>query len=268
MAGAAGGGSSSSSNSFCFQCKDLTFSSMRNGWKLRNGERAHLCYGCACVYEEGRFCETFHSNDDGWRDCESCGQLVHCGCVVSFNQYFLLDFGGVICRECSKKNLILARNHRYAREFQTDPIDVPDLAKRVRIEPHYWSDGIDSEMQRVPTTTKFALKPLFEKVLTPSDADVRLGRVVIPKRFAEAFLPELFEPKGVMMNILDMENKEWEFSFRYWPSCGSRTYILEGLKDFLSSRKLRAGDTLSFYRREPGGKIAIGIRKTSVKVST
>lgn len=28
---------------------------------------------------EGRFCETFHSTDDGWRDCESCGKV----CVIS-----------------------------------------------------------------------------------------------------------------------------------------------------------------------------------------
>lgn len=30
---------------------------------------------CSSVYEDGRFCETFHSNDDGWRDCESCGKV-------------------------------------------------------------------------------------------------------------------------------------------------------------------------------------------------
>ncbi|MFS7989180.1 hypothetical protein Hanom_Chr11g01043731 [Helianthus anomalus] len=29
-------------------------------------------------------------------EIESCGKLVHCRCVVSFNQYFLLGFGGVI----------------------------------------------------------------------------------------------------------------------------------------------------------------------------
>lgn len=48
------------------------------------------------------------------------------------------------------------------------------------------------------------------------------------------------------MNILDMESKEWEFSFRYWPNCGSKTYVLEGLRDFMFSRKLQAGDTGNF----------------------
>ncbi|MFS7940592.1 putative transcription factor B3-Domain family [Helianthus anomalus] len=246
--------SSSSSKSSCFQCHDSTVNSFRNGWRLRNGERAHLCYRCACVYEDGRFCETFHSNDDGWRDCESCGKLVHCGCVVSFNQYFLLDFGGVICMECSKKNLILARNRRYAREFQTDPVDFPDLAKKVQS---------DSDIQCIPRTNKSVLSPLFEKLLTASDADIRTGRIVIPKKYAETFFPEISEPKGLMMNILDIENKEWKFAFRYWPNCGSRTYVLEGIREFLAVKKLQAGDTVTFYRVEPGGNMAIGIRKTS-----
>ncbi|KAI3688576.1 hypothetical protein L2E82_46236 [Cichorium intybus] len=255
---------SSSSKTSCFQCQDSTSNCFRDGWRLRNGERAHLCYQCACVYEEGRFCETFHSNDDGWRDCESCGKLVHCGCVVSFNQYFLLDFGGVICRECSKKNLKLARNQRYAREFQTDPTDVPDLAKRIQIEPHYWPDGTVMDIKCISRTGKPFLNPLFEKSLTASDADMKLGRIVIPKRYAEAFFPEVCEPKGIMLNVLDMESKEWEFLFRYWPNCGSKTYVLEGLRDFMISHKLQAGDTVSFYSVEPGGKMAIGFRKNSV----
>ncbi|KAL8215776.1 hypothetical protein R6Q57_022613 [Mikania cordata] len=256
--------SSSSSESSCFQCHDSTSSCFRNGWRLRNGERANLCYRCACVYEDGRFCETFHSSDDGWRDCESCGKLVHCGCVVSFNQYFLLDLGGVICMECSKKNLILARNRRYAREFLTDPVDVPDFAKKVQNEPHCWPGGIGSEIQCIPRTTKFILNPLFEKLLTASDADIRLGRIVIPKKYAETFFPEVSLPKGLMMNILDIENKEWTFNFRYWPNCGSKTYVLEGLREFLAIKKLQAGDTVTFYRVEPGGSMAIGTQKTSV----
>ncbi|KAK1407071.1 hypothetical protein QVD17_38682 [Tagetes erecta] len=257
--------SSSSSQSSCLQCRDSTFNCFRNGWRLRSGERANLCYRCACVYEEGRFCETFHLTDDGWRDCESCGKLVHCGCVVSFNQYFLLDFGGVICMECSKKNLILARNRRYAREFQTDPIDIPDLAKNVQNESHCLPVGINSDVQCIPRTTRSVLKPLFEKLLTVTDADFKLGRIVIPKKYAETFFPKISQPKGILMNILDVENKVWEFTFRYWLSGGSKTYVLEGLREFLTLKKSQAGDTVTFYRVEPGGNMAIGIQKTSVK---
>lgn len=27
------------------------------------------------IYEEGRFCDTFHVNASGWRCCESCGKV-------------------------------------------------------------------------------------------------------------------------------------------------------------------------------------------------
>lgn len=126
-----------------------------------------LIFFFSSAYDDGRFCETFHSNDDGWRDCGSCGkvsswkllllqnntdfqpvccllfyynciirqvinmvcifsltwknlvpcihvnsiifqmQLVHCGCIVSFSTHLLLDFGGIICMECSRLNFLL-----------------------------------------------------------------------------------------------------------------------------------------------------------------
>ncbi|PWA54731.1 DNA-binding pseudobarrel domain-containing protein [Artemisia annua] len=215
-----------------------------------------------CVYEEGRFCETFHSTDDGWRDCESCGKLVHCGCVVSFNQYFLLDLGGVVCIECSKQNFILARNQRYAHELQTDPTDFPDLAKRVQLEPHYRPPSIDSDIKCIPENSKAILNPLFEKMLSASD--LKSYRIVIPKRYAEKFFPAVSEPRGIRMNILDMESKEWEVGFRYWPQGNRKTYVLDRLIDFMASRKLQAGDMVTFYREEPGGRMVIGIKKTSV----
>ncbi|GKA04691.1 B3 domain-containing protein-like protein isoform X1 [Tanacetum coccineum] len=258
---------SSSSTSSCFQCHDSSSKCFKNGWKLRNGEHAHLCFKCACVYEEGRFCETFHSTDDGWRDCESCGKLVHCGCVVSFNQYFLLDLGGIICIECSKQKFILARSQRYAHGFQTDPTDVPYLAKRVQIEPHYRPPSIDSDIQCIPKTSKAVLNPLFEKLLSASD--VKSGRIVIPRRDAENFFPAVSEPRGIRMNILDMESKDWEVRFHYWLQKNCKTYVLEGLRDFMASRILQAGEivyfcSVTFYREEPGGRMVIGISKTSV----
>lgn len=102
-------------------------------------------------------------------------------------------------------------------------------------------------------------------MLTASDADMKLGRIVIPKRYAEAFFPEVSAPKGIMMNILDMESKEWEFSFRYWPNCGSKTYVLEGLRDFMFSRKLQAGDTVSFYRVEPGERWPLDLERLQLR---
>nr|GFA36006.1 uncharacterized protein [Tanacetum cinerariifolium] len=49
----------------------------------------------------GQFCEMFHSNEYGWRDCESCNKLIHCGCIVSVSDYILHDSGGITCKKCS-----------------------------------------------------------------------------------------------------------------------------------------------------------------------
>ncbi|XP_073026605.1 B3 domain-containing transcription factor VAL3-like [Primulina eburnea] len=96
----------------CFQCQQSSSNPdhFRNGWRLRSGASARLCLRCFSAYEEGRFCETFHSKDDGWRQCESCHKLIHCGCIVSFNNHFLTDSGGIICMECTRLNFLLARN--------------------------------------------------------------------------------------------------------------------------------------------------------------
>nr|GEV68578.1 hypothetical protein [Tanacetum cinerariifolium] len=49
----------------------------------------------------GQFCEMFHSNEYGWRDCESCNKLIHCGCIVSVSDYILHDSGGITCKKFS-----------------------------------------------------------------------------------------------------------------------------------------------------------------------
>ncbi|GMP74832.1 hypothetical protein CsSME_00032124 [Camellia sinensis var. sinensis] len=100
--------SSSSSIKFCFNsnCKDVLERS-RKGWRRRTGEFADLCDRCASAYEEGKFCETFHLNASGWRCCESCGKQIHCGCIVSFHMFVLLDAGGIECITCARKSFIL-----------------------------------------------------------------------------------------------------------------------------------------------------------------
>ncbi|KAJ0974885.1 hypothetical protein J5N97_016850 [Dioscorea zingiberensis] len=58
------------------------------------------------TYGQGTFCETFHSNDAGWRNCESCKKHVHCGSMVSNEAYLLLDAVGIDCRVCVRKSLV------------------------------------------------------------------------------------------------------------------------------------------------------------------
>ncbi|XP_076887628.1 B3 domain-containing protein Os07g0563300-like [Bidens hawaiensis] len=49
-------------------------------------------------------------NASGWRCCESCGKQIHCGCIVSFHTYMLLDAGGIECLKCAKTEYILTPN--------------------------------------------------------------------------------------------------------------------------------------------------------------
>ncbi|KAK8664792.1 hypothetical protein V6N13_084566 [Hibiscus sabdariffa] len=101
-----------SSSKICFNsnCEELKSERPRKGWRLRTGELAGLCDRCAAVFEEGRFCDTFHLNAAGWRTCESCGKPVHCGCIVSAHAFTLLDAGGIECVACSRRNAVLGSN--------------------------------------------------------------------------------------------------------------------------------------------------------------
>lgn len=257
---------SSSSSISCFQCGESSsnFDHFKNGWRLRSGQFAQLCPHCAYAYEEGRFCETFHSSDDGWRDCESCGKLVHCGCIVSFNAYMLLDFGGVICMECSRINFVLARDQCLALEKQLLTGESQnDHARRSLIEPQCWPRVGSLDLQLITKHSETCRIPLFEKRLSASDVDLKYSRITIPNKCAEVFFPHISDPNGIPFKILDTEGNEWEFNCRYWIHNGSKVYILEGLRSIIITKKWQAGDTVVFYKVDPGGKLAIGLRKAS-----
>ncbi|GJS83721.1 RNA-directed DNA polymerase, eukaryota [Tanacetum coccineum] len=74
---------------------------LENGWKDSAGRYVQLCFNCSYIYKAGQFCEMFHANEYGWRDCESCNKLIHCGCIVSVRDYILHDSGGITCKKCS-----------------------------------------------------------------------------------------------------------------------------------------------------------------------
>ncbi|GAU33523.1 hypothetical protein TSUD_386680 [Trifolium subterraneum] len=101
--------SSSSSSKLCFNsdCKDFKSDRPKKGWRLRTGDLAQLCDRCGSAFEEGRFCDIFHANASGWRNCETCRKRIHCGCIVSSNTFVLLDPGGIECFTCARKNIIL-----------------------------------------------------------------------------------------------------------------------------------------------------------------
>ncbi|ONM24370.1 B3 domain-containing transcription factor VAL3 [Zea mays] len=82
-------------NSYCKDPDPNSFG--RRGWKVRSGPPYSVSQ-----FEQGIYCETFHSEEGGWRNCESCGRRVHCGCIVSIHKYQLRDAGGVDCAKCAR----------------------------------------------------------------------------------------------------------------------------------------------------------------------
>lgn len=175
----------------------------------------------------------------------------------------LLDLGGVICMQCSRMNFILARKRGLSSEPQMGNGETQgDAARRIQIDPQYRPQITNLELQQIGQKIKSVVIPLFEKLLSASDADHKLARLVIPKKCAEAFFPEITSPLGCPVKIQDTEGKEWELHFCYWINNGSKMYVLEGLKDYISSRQWQAGDIVTFYRIEPEKKLMIGLRKT------
>ncbi|XP_024380835.1 B3 domain-containing transcription repressor VAL2 isoform X1 [Physcomitrium patens] len=94
---------STESRKVCWNSKCGTSSSTiwRPGWITRSGRTAELCDYCGLAYQQSCFCETFHSDDAGWRTCNFCKKRVHCGCVASAYGIVLLDKGGVECIRCA-----------------------------------------------------------------------------------------------------------------------------------------------------------------------
>ncbi|KAL8138286.1 hypothetical protein V2J09_004287 [Rumex salicifolius] len=86
-----------------------------------------------------------------------------------------------------------------------------------------------------------AITPLFEKMLSASDAS-RVGRLVLPKKYAETYFPPISEPEGLPLRIQNAKGQEWTLQFRFWPNNNSRMYVLEGVTPCIQSMELQAGD--------------------------
>ncbi|XP_057963273.1 B3 domain-containing protein Os07g0563300-like [Malania oleifera] len=440
--------SSSSKACFNLDCKEAKSERPRKGWRLRTGEYAELCDRCGFAFEEGRFCETFHSNTSGWRCCISCRKRVHCGCIVSVHEFVLLDAGGVECITCARKNVFLmpnpvwpaslflpapsperlkdlsvkswshtggsgpfgpwrqasnlfksstqselhprvsydvdvstgldrltaseqlsassasldkvkkedpserltngslklsaseifengnaainfvgqpnscSNNPKISSFLKEDPstpqfslavppalpngtnsqsrgsgthsqkptsstplarqyhgnsqngVEAPsesqmrngrprgDARGRNQLLPRYWPRITHEELQQISGDSNSVITPLFEKMLSASDAG-RIGRLVLPKKCAEAYFPPISQPEGLPLKVQDAKGHEWIFQFRFWPNNNSRMYVLEGVTPCIQSMQLQAGDTVTFSRLEPEGKLVMGFRKAS-----
>ncbi|KAL5715341.1 hypothetical protein ACHQM5_017174 [Ranunculus cassubicifolius] len=458
------------SGKICYNpdCHESKLERSRKGWRLRTGDFAQLCDRCGSAYQEERFCELFHMNAAGWRNCESCTKPLHCGCIVSIHTLVLKDAGGIECMACARKHSVTASNQSWsqvplpqsvknknlvampngingqwwhhtvtARSTATsqselcsrmpyeidrsngidklisaerqslsgldrnpedpseravgsnlelsvlemfsnnnvsaemvsalnalngsvdarkgviaepvlntsvpgvsfdghrnlhmkvlqspsvkDPLtqhhgmvgpyapsneancsqsvsgtqaqrQIPplplskqlhadsqigvdssaeaqtsngkvrgDARGRNQLLPRYWPKITDQELQQISGDSNLVVTPLFEKILSASDAG-RIGRLVLPKKCAEAYFPTISQPEGLPLRVQDAKGMEWVFQFRFWPNNNSRMYVLEGVTPCIQNMQLQAGDTVTFSRLDPDGKLVMGFRKTS-----
>ncbi|KAG5603135.1 hypothetical protein H5410_034505 [Solanum commersonii] len=53
-------------------CRATTSVEWKKGWGFKSGGFAKLCYNCGSAFENLVFCETFHPDESGWRECRTC----------------------------------------------------------------------------------------------------------------------------------------------------------------------------------------------------
>lgn len=119
----------------------------------------------------------------------------------------------------------------------------------------------DEELEQLSKESKSIFIPLFEKELTASDAEPKNGRLVLPKRCAEAYLPKVKTHQRVPIIMQDTRGNDWQFYYRVWANSNGKMFILEGLKEFVTMIKWKSGDKVIFYRREPEGNLVVGVSR-------
>ncbi|KAM3191404.1 hypothetical protein ACQJBY_065058 [Aegilops geniculata] len=98
---------------------------------------------------------------------------------------------------------------------------------------------------------------ILRKELTKSDV-ANVGRIVLPKKDAEASLPPLCERDPVILQMDDMVLPiTWKFKYRFWPNNKSRMYILDSTSEFVKTHGLQAGDALIIYKNPVPGKYIV-----------
>ncbi|KAL5223423.1 hypothetical protein ABZP36_028136 [Zizania latifolia] len=150
------------------------------------------------------------------------------------------------------------------------PEDLPRVVKRSdeletrnsSVERHSETVGTLPESKQSPESCATKLNSgeyqvILRKELTKSDVG-NVGRIVLPKKDAEASLPPLLQRDPVILHMDDMVLPvTWKFKYRYWPNNKSRMYILDSAGEFLKTHGLQAGDVLIIYKNLAPGKFII-----------
>ncbi|KAM3331677.1 hypothetical protein ACQJBY_027551 [Aegilops geniculata] len=125
------------------------------------------------------------------------------------------------------------------------PVNELDL-NRVALDPNHQVAG---------------LRVILQKELRNSDIS-QLGRIVLPKKESEAYLPILTSKDGRSLRMHDLLNAQlWTFKYRYWPNNKSRMYVLENTGDYVRTHNLRVGDFIMIYKDDDKNRFVIRAKK-------
>ncbi|XBI18564.1 hypothetical protein VPH35_060312 [Triticum aestivum] len=123
------------------------------------------------------------------------------------------------------------------------PVNELDL-NRVSLDPNHQVAG---------------LRVILQKELRNSDIS-QLGRIVLPKKESEAYLPILTSKDGRSLRMHDLLNAQlWTFKYRYWPNNKSRMYVLENTGDYVRTHNLRVGDFIMIYKDDDKNRFVLNL---------
>ncbi|XP_062227492.1 putative B3 domain-containing protein Os04g0676650 [Phragmites australis] len=134
-------------------------------------------------------------------------------------------------------------------EIESDNSEELDPTLAPEIQNMNQSNGVIDAMSNTMVNCR-DYRTVLRKDLTNSDCG-NIGRIVLPKKDAEANLPPLVEIDSMILEMDDlMLPAVWKFKYRFWPNNKSRMYILETTGEFIKRHSLQAGDILIIYRNK------------------
>ncbi|KAJ7563063.1 hypothetical protein O6H91_03G095300 [Diphasiastrum complanatum] len=126
-------------------------------------------------------------------------------------------------------------SHQHARPASSSSrLGFATLQASESCHDSYQPGGCSFPYDRKGLKLERGLRLFLRKELKPSDVG-SLGRIVLPKRESESYLPNLMSSEGVPISMEDtMSSQTWNFRYRFWPNNKSRIYLLENTGIVLS----------------------------------
>ncbi|KAL6856990.1 hypothetical protein ACP4OV_018372 [Aristida adscensionis] len=188
---------------------------------------------------------------------------------LGVESFTTMSLGPNICTHIPPmEGSISAKEAETSEDLPTVPVvrSTDEMDTRNNSEVHHETVGTLPELKQghENCTTKFnrgEYQVILRKELTKSDV-ANVGRIVLPKKDAEASLPPLVQGDPLILQMDDMVLPiTWKFKYRFWPNNKSRMYILEAAGEFVKTHGLQAGDALIIYKNSVPGKFIVRAEK-------